>query len=446
LRGGAGGGAAGHGEIVLRSRVFLGGQTFSMLGDGLAALAIPLLVLQITGSPVLAVLASAPRSAGYLAAGLPAGVLADRLDPWRVLVGADIFRMSVFLVLFGLTGRHRGTVLIVLVLACTAGAATVFFETSLAIAVRDVFTGPRLVTANSGLEAANQVGQVLGPGVAGLLAAAGLLRLALLIDALTFAVSLGSLAIFRLSYRDVARPVRAAASWSALRRELGEGLRYLAATPLLLTLLIFMLVLNLCLGADKLIIFMAKDTLRLPAWQVGLVISAGGAGGILGAASASWPRRLASRRWASRRWASRRNERRCGPEPVSVITICAAVSGAALILIAVAGSMPVMLAGNLLYSWAIITASVTMRVLRQVLVPRELLGRVTASWRLGGQLVTPLGAILAGTATGLLAGNSRPAFAVAGALTIVTVIAAWVAGLRPGQVPGGGPAGPVPAG
>jgi MFS family permease len=407
-----------------------------MLGDGLAALAIPLLVLQLTGRPVLAVLASAPRSAGYLAAGLPAGVLADRLDPWRVLVGADIFRMSVFLVLFGLTGRHRGTDLIVLVLACSAGAATVFFETSLAIAVRDVFTGPRLVTANSGLEAANQVGQVLGPGVAGLLAAAGLLRLALLIDALTFAVSLGSLAIFRLSYRDVARPARAAASWSALRRELGEGLRYLAATPLLLTLLIFMLVLNLCLGADKLIIFMAKDTLRLPAWQVGLVISAGGAGGILGAASASWPRR----------WASRRNERRRGPEPVSVITICAAVSGAALILIAVAGSMPVMLAGNLLYSWAIITASVTMRVLRQVIVPREILGRVTASWRLGGQLVTPLGAILAGTATGLLAGNSRPAFAVAGALTIVTVIAAWVAGLRPGQEPGGGPAGPVLAG
>ena len=60
-------------EIVLRSRIFLGGQAVSLLGDGIAVLAIPLLVLQLTGSPVLAVLASAPRSVGYLAAGLPAG-------------------------------------------------------------------------------------------------------------------------------------------------------------------------------------------------------------------------------------------------------------------------------------------------------------------------------------------------------------------------------------
>jgi uncharacterized membrane protein YdfJ with MMPL/SSD domain len=70
------------------------------------------------------------------------------------------------------------------------------------------------------------------------------------------------------------------------------------------------------------------------------------------------------------------------------------------------------------------------RVGRVTLVERQG-GRVTAAWRLGGQVVTPLGAILAGTAAGLPGGNSRPVFAVAGALTIVTVLAAWVAGLRP---------------
>jgi len=66
---------------VLWSRVFLGGQAVSMLGDGLAILAVPLLVLQLTRSPMAAVLASLPGSAGYLAAGLPAGLLADRVDP-----------------------------------------------------------------------------------------------------------------------------------------------------------------------------------------------------------------------------------------------------------------------------------------------------------------------------------------------------------------------------
>jgi hypothetical protein len=67
-------------EPVLRSRVFLAGQATSMLGDGLAVLAVPLLVLQLTRSPVAAVLASLPRGVGYLAAGLLGRVTAS----WRV--------------------------------------------------------------------------------------------------------------------------------------------------------------------------------------------------------------------------------------------------------------------------------------------------------------------------------------------------------------------------
>ena len=113
-----------------------------MLGDGLAALAIPLLVLQLTRSPVAAVLAAAPRSVGYVAAGIPAGILADRLDPWRVLVVADSSGPRVFFGLFILTGQHRLAVWPVLVLAFAAGGATVLFETALAITVRDLFAVP----------------------------------------------------------------------------------------------------------------------------------------------------------------------------------------------------------------------------------------------------------------------------------------------------------------
>jgi hypothetical protein len=54
---------------------------------------------------------------------------------------------------------------------------------------------------------------------------------------------------------------------------------------------------------------------------------------------------------------------------------------------------------------------------------------VSAAWRLGAQVVTPAGAIIAGTASGLLGNNPRPVFAVAGLLTILTVMAAWAAGL-----------------
>jgi hypothetical protein len=76
-----------------------------------------------------------------------------------------------------------------------------------------------------------------------------------------------------------------------------------------------------------------------------------------------------------------------------------------------------------------------MRSLRQVLVPRDLLGRVTASWRLGGQGVTLAGAILAGALAGLLGSDPRPVFAAAGSLTLLTVAVTWFAGLRREQLP-----------
>jgi MFS family permease len=395
---------------MLRQRVFLGGQAVSMLGDGLAILAVPLLVLQLTRSPVMAVLASLPGSVGYLAAGIPAGILVDRLDPWLLLIGGDAIRMVIFFVLFALTGSRPVSAGLILSLAFAAGAVTVFSDTALAVAVRDVFAGPRLVMANSWLESANQSGQIIGPSAAGLLAAAGLLHVSMLIDALTFLVSLATLAAVRVAYQAAHQPGWSAASWTALRRELGEGIRYLAATRLLFTLLLFMLVLNLCLGADKLIIFFARDTLHLPPGQVGLVVTAGGAGGLLGAAGTS----------LLCRW--------LGPLPV--VALCSAASGIALILISAATAMPVLLAGNLLYTWAIIAASVTMRALRQVLVPRELLGRVTASWRLAGQAVTLVGGVLAGALAGLGGNDPRPVFVAAGCLTVLSVTVTWLTGLR----------------
>ncbi len=245
---------------------------------------------------------------------------------------------------------------------------------------------------------------------------AGLLRASLLIDALTFLVSLASLAGIRRRYPAAPRTGRPAA-WRVLRQELAEGIRYLAATRLLFTLLLFVLVLNLCLGADKLIIFLARNTLALPPGQVGLVVTAGGVGGLLGAAATS----------PLCRW--------FGPLPV--VTLCSAASGIGLVVISAATSMPVALAGNLLYTWAIIAASVTLRSLRQVIVPRELLGRVTASWRLGGKAVTLAGALLAGATAAALGNDSRPVFAAAGSLTLLTVTVAWFTVLGKERLPAG---------
>src|SRR6267154_1531859 len=74
-----------------------------------------------------------PGSVGYLAAGLPAGVLADRANPWLVLIAGDVIRALIFLTLFVLTGSRAIAPALILSLAFAAGAVTVFSDTALAI-------------------------------------------------------------------------------------------------------------------------------------------------------------------------------------------------------------------------------------------------------------------------------------------------------------------------
>src|SRR5262249_51241148 len=268
------------------SRVFLSGQAVSLLGDGLAVLAIPLLVLDLTRSPLISGLSAASMTLGYLAVGLPAGVLVDRLDAWRVLGTMDAARAAGFagLYLLWVTGAARLWVSMTIGLAAGAGAASVFFETGLVVVVKDLFPGPGLIRANSALELASQAGLVAGPAIVGVLAAAGALGAALLADALTFAVSLASLIAVRRRVPHPARPT----GLRSLAADFRAGIGYLLSVRVLVIMTVGQVIGNLCLATEKLMFYYAKVTLGLGAAGVGVVVAAGGAGGIAGAVSASW--------------------------------------------------------------------------------------------------------------------------------------------------------------
>ena len=153
--------------------VFLSGQAVSLLGDGLAVLAIPLLVLDLSRDPLALALSAASVTVGYLVVGLPAGVLVDRMDPWRVLVLMDAVRALLFAGLFAFASAGKLTVWLILLIAFAAGACAVFFQTALVVVVKDQFAPARLIRANSVLELANQLSLVAGPAVVGGRAAPG---------------------------------------------------------------------------------------------------------------------------------------------------------------------------------------------------------------------------------------------------------------------------------
>ncbi len=164
------------------------------------------------------------------------------------------------------------------------------------------------------------------------------------------------------------------------------------------------------------LIFYAKDTLGLGVAGVGAEVAAGGAGGIAGAVSTSW---LAARVGQMR-----------------LVVFAVAAAGLAIGLVGITNSLVTLGAANLAYLWAITVASLANRTDRQLIVPRDLLGRVTSTVRLLFLTADPAGVVIAGSLTAALGGNPRPVFLGAGAIVAVTAAAGWGAGLRRAGPPG----------
>ena len=377
-------------------------------------------MLDLSRSPLVSALSAASVTVGYLVVGLPAGVLVDRVDPWRVLVLTDALRAAAFAALFGFAAAGLLAVWLVLAIAFVAGACSVFSQTALAVVVRDLFPAAGLIRANSLLELASQLSLVAGPAVVGVLAAVGSISLALLADAMTFVVSLLSLfAVGRWRPARAARPARRTGrGWRGIGADLRAGLRYVASVRVLVILTAVQMVVNLCLAVEKLIVFYARDTLALTPSLVAVVVAAGGAGGVAGALSAS---RLAG--WIGE---------------IRLIVTAIVAAGVAIAAMSAAGSAPSLMAANCAYTWALVVASLVNRTQRQRIVPRAMLGRVTSGVRALFLAVDPIGVVIAGTATSALGGDPRPVFLAAGAIIVVAAVAGWLAGLRTAGQDGGG--------
>jgi Na+/melibiose symporter-like transporter len=285
------------------------------------------------------------------------------------------------------------------------------------VVVRDLFPAAGLIRANSVLELASQLSLVAGPAVVGALAAVASVNLALLADAITFAVSLLCLLAAGRWRPGRVAPAAHGRGWRGMGADLRAGLRYVASVWVLVILTAVQMVVNLCLAVEKLIVFYARDTLGLTPSLVAAVVTAGGVGGVAGALAAS---RLAG--WIGE---------------IRLIVAAIVAAGVAIATMSVAGSAPSLMAANCAYAWAVVVASLVNRTQRQRIVPRAMLGRVTSGVRVLFLAVDPIGVVIAGTATSALGGDPRPVF-LAGTVIVVTAGAGWLAGLRGAGRAGGG--------
>ncbi len=259
----------------------------------------------------------------------------------------------------------------------------------------------QLAAANSRLELSTQAGLLAGPALVGVALATTGVATVLYANALTFVVSVITLLPLRFD-RTVHKGPTGDRSMVA---DLREGVRYIRSHRLIRTIIGLQVVINFVVAAENLLIVYADRGLHAsPAW-LGVVIAAAGAGGIAaGAVAGALTRRF--------------------PAPYliawSVIGIGGSLLGMALV------RTPLQLcAVNAVHGALTVFATINIRTVRQRVVPRELLGRVTANARTIALAANPLGALLFGLLVQANGNDARIAFLIAGLFSTASTVVAW---------------------
>ena len=259
------------------------GDTISQFGASIGMTVIPLLAAGVlNATPFEMGLLTAASTMAFLLIGLPAGVWVDRMRRKPLMIAMDVARAALMLSVpvawwLGVLDLPQ-----LIVVSLAVGVCTVFFDVAYQSYLPSLVGRGQLVEGNSKLQASLSVAEVSGPAIGGyaaqfLGAANGVL-----------ATGLGYLssAFFLVRIKAV-EPAPERHPDPHLRREVMEGLRFVFSNSTLRKIVACTGTSNFFHGIQQAVmVLFLLQTVRLSEGTAGLVLSAGGVGGVLGAAFA----------------------------------------------------------------------------------------------------------------------------------------------------------------
>ena len=365
-----------------RDREFLkfwSSETISVFGSQVTVLALPLtavITLEATASQIG--ILNASRFAPFLLVILFAGVWVDRHRRRPILIQTNVGRAALLILVPAAAAFSYLTMELLYAVAFLVGTLTVFFDLAYQSYVPSLVGRGQLTGANSRLEASRAAAEVGGPGVGAVLIELVTAPVALVADAVSFAVSAVALGTMRAKEpeipRDPARP--------STRKAIGEGFRFTFSNRYLRPIAGEAATFNLFDQAimTVFVVYAVRELDLRPA-LLGLILSLAAAGAFVGAAAARYP------------------ERRFGVGPTIVGSMFVGCT-LPLVLPFIEGSHTTLVAafGATFFGWglAIAISNVHVVSLRQATTPHALLGRMNASYRFFTYGAIPLGALLGG--------------------------------------------------
>lgn len=383
---------------------FWTGESLSLLGTQVTALALPLMAIdafdasdQLVG--VLRFLELVP----YIGLALLFGVWVDRVSRLKVMLWTNVVRMVLVAAVPLMYWAGVLNMPILLLIAFAVGVASVLFDVSWMPFVPTLVKDPRHhVEANAKMGISQSVSDVAGPGIAGVLIAVLSAPVVLIVDAFSYLASVWSLLLIRTR-----EPRPAPSAKRHLLRELRDGLDWVFRNPILRWLAIVGFCCNFSMNAVWIMFLLySRRDLDLSPSTIGVILAAGSVGGVIGAMS------------------STRIIKRFPLGPAYFVAQTGLLLGPVIIVLA-AGPQPVLVALLIVAFFTTAlglgVANVIIVSVRQTVTPHSMMSRMTACFRtlLFG------GGALGGLTAGLLAGaiGAKQALVVAAIASAAVVLA-----------------------
>jgi MFS family permease len=266
------------------------GQTLSTIGSEATAIAYPLLVLSLTHSAAQAGIVAFARIVPWALFGLPAGVVADRLNRKRIMILCDLIRIAAVSSLLVAFAVDHVSVLQVALVAFVEGSMYVFFNVAELGALRSVVPARQLPAAAAAEQARYSIVFLIAPPLGGALYGIGR-ALPFIADVVSYLFSLVSLLLMRTPFQETRE-----AAPSAMREELAEGVRWLWGHRFFRACALLFSWVNLVYEALFLILIVVGREQGLSGAEIGLLFATFGVCSLLGSMAAPRIARFVSMR------------------------------------------------------------------------------------------------------------------------------------------------------
>jgi MFS family permease len=383
-------------------RLFFTGQLISLIGTWTQQVGEAWLVLQLTHDPLWLGLVSVAQFAPVIVFGLFGGVIADQLPKRRTLMVTQSIAMTLAFILFGLSVTGVIQVWHILIIAAILGLSnSIDMPTRQSFAVEMV--GREDVANAVGLNSALfNTSRIVGPAVAGILIGLVGVPIAYLINGLSFIAVITAYGLMRDAELRRVEVVARPTSIRGVFDNLGEGLRYVATTPiLLLPVVVVGLVATFGMNNSVLIPPLADHVLGVGATGYGFLMAASGLGSTAAALAVAFTPRVS-------------------PRPM---VLGAVALGIALLVVAWSRSFPLSLVAMTIAGAGGVGMAVTANTTIQMNVPDVLRGRVMSVYTTVFSGSVPTGGLIMGA---IASSQGVPlALTLGGILSLIVAALAW---------------------